>query len=142
MPSNTTYNPIHVADFDKTRLLLAAQGVTANASYGTSTNLDLLLSDDCLLTGLVFFTNSGAYGDYANLQIVDTTGITGAPPGTVLDQVATNWYICPNQYFEVESVYPAKIMAGLTIRLVYTSTSIGVGSTFVAVNYILHKCLI
>jgi hypothetical protein len=142
MPSNTVYNPAHEMDFEKSKLNFNSHGVSGTVNYGDTGSIDYTFTDDCLLTGIVFFSNSSQYGDYANLQIVDTNGITGAPPGTVLLQPATNWYICPNQYFSADVQYPAKIIAGLTIRLVYVSTSVGLGSTFVAINYKLHKCLV
>lgn len=142
MPSHTTYNPSNANDFEKTKLVLAAQGVSAVAPNGQTTNMDLTLTDDCLLTGVVFFTNGNAYGDYVSLQVVDATGVTGAPPGTVLLTTASSWYIYPGQYLQIDTQYPAKVLAGLTLRIVYTNVGIGLGSTQIFINYKLHKCLV
>lgn len=142
MPSSTTYKPLRSGDLDSNKVNANAQGATGNITFGTANvNIDYTLTDDCLITGVIFFSNSANYGDYVNLQIVDTTGIL-APPGTVLLQVATNWYVDPNNTMNVDFQYPAKVISGLTLRVVYTSVGIGLGTTKAFVNYKLHKCLI
>lgn len=142
MASNTKYNPQHVNDFEKSKLSIDAQGVTAAVANGTTSNMDLTLTDDCLLTGVVFFTNASGYGDYVQLQVVDASGAFTGTPGTVLLQPATNWYVSPGSYLSMDADYPAKIYAGLTLRVVYTNVAIGLGSTQIFMNYKLHKCLI
>lgn len=141
MPSNTTYNPVNVAAFEKSKLYFNAQGVSASCTAGTSTNIDYTLVDDCLLTGLEIIVDGAKYGDYANLQVIDPTGITGAPPGTVILQPATNWYVATSYDEQYDLAYPAKIYTGLTLRIVYTSTGI-ITPVFVAINYKLHKILV
>ena len=141
MPSNTTYNPVRTTDFEKTKLNFNGQGVTSTINAGTTTNIDYLLADDCLITGLELIVNNGNYGDFANIQVIDTTGFTGYPAGTVLEQIGTNWYLSPSTDTQFDIAYPAKIIAGLTLRIIYTSTLL-VGTTFVAINYKLHKVLI
>lgn len=136
----STYNPRCENDFDKTKLAFDAQGVSITCAAGVTTDLDYTLADDCLLTGLELIVNSGNYGDSVNFQVVDTTGFTGYPAGTVLDQFATNWNIAPVSDTQFDVIYPAKIIAGLTLRVVYTST--GSSAVFVAINYKLHKCLV
>ena len=140
MPSGTTYHPYRSNELDANKVISAAQGVSTNFIANTSSNLDLTMTDDCLLTGLVFFTVNANNGDFANLQVVDTTGITGYPAGTVLAQFATNWYVNPSQQLAMDIQYPAKIIAGLTLRMVYTNT--GSSPVFSAINYKLHKCLV
>lgn len=141
MPSNTTYNPTHINDFEKTKLNFNGQGVTSSISAGTTTNIDYLLTDDCLITGVELISNNGNYGDYIIMQVVDTTGIAGYPPNTVLEQIGTNWYLPPTADTQFEIVYPAKIITGLTLRIIYKSTAL-LGTTFIAINYKLHKCMI
>jgi hypothetical protein len=141
MPSNTTYNPTNIRDFEKTKLNFDAQGVKGTLTPNTTTTLDYLLTDDCLMTGLEVIVHNGNFGDTANLQAVDTTGITGYPAGTVLQQFATNWNIASDADIQIDMAYPAKIIAGLTLRVVYTSTSL-LTPPFVAINYKLHKILV
>ena len=140
MPSNTLYNPVRTVDFDKTKLTFDGQGVSATITAGATSNLDYILTDDCLITGLELIVNDGNYGDTVSLRLVDTTGFTGYPAGTVLDQFGTNWNIAPVSDTQFDIVYPAKIIAGLTLRVAYTST--GSNDVFLAVNYKLHKVLV
>jgi hypothetical protein len=139
MPSGTTYKPTRVADFEAAKLNYNAQGVSTTITAGTTGNLDYTLSDDCLITGAWMLSDGGQFGDTASFQVVDTAGIL-APAGTVLNTFITNWIIPPNVDEQFEMAYPANVYAGLTLRLVYTST----GSTNVplAVNYKLHKVLV
>lgn len=143
MPSNTIYKPLRAAELDANKVNANAQGATGSLAFGSSNvNINLLLADDCLITGVVFFVNNANFGDFANLQIVDTAGIL-APPGTVLMQVATNWYVCPNELTNIDFQYPAKVYTGLTLRLVYSSAGTpGGGNTNAYINYKLHKCLV
>jgi len=138
MPSNTVYNPINVNDFEKSKLNFDAQTTSGTITAGTTQNVDLALTDDCLMTGAWLIVNGGNYGDTAVLQVVDVSGLF-APPGTVLNSFA-NWSIPPTVSQTFEMVYPAKIYAGLTIRIAYTST--GSSNPFVAINYMLHKVLV
>jgi|ERR1035437_7156285 hypothetical protein len=133
MPSNTTYNPTNIGDFQKAKLLFDSHGILRTIPAGTSANLDYILTDDCLITGLELIINNGNYGDTTCLQIIDDTEM-------VLNQFITNWNVPPiaNSQFDIE--YPAKIIAGLTIRMIYTST--GSSDVFLAINYKLHKILL
>lgn len=140
MPSNTTYNPPNVLSFVKTALQFDAQGVNSTITAGTTSNIDYLLVDDCLLTGLELIVNNGNYGDTVSLQIIDTTGLFTGHAGYVLEQAASNWNVSPTSDTQFDLVYPAKILTGMTIRVAYTST--GSTNPFIAVNYKLHKCMI
>jgi hypothetical protein len=140
MPSGTTYNPPNVLSFVKSALIFNSQGASTTIIAGQISNLDVTLTDDCLLTGLEVVINNGNYGDYINFQVVDPTGFTGHPAGTVLLQPASNWYVAPVYENQYDIVYPAKIVTGLTLRIIYTST--GSSNVFLAINYKLHKCLV
>jgi hypothetical protein len=139
MPTNTTYNPPNINSFIKAALNFNAQGVSTTGTAGAVTNLDYTLSDDCLITGMELIINNGNYGDKASFQIVDGSGAFSGTPGTVLNQFATNWNIPPTADTQFDMAYPAKIYAGLTLRIVYTST--GTSNPFIAINYKLHKVL-
>lgn len=140
MPSGTTYNPPNVTSFVKSALNFDAQGVNTTITAGQTANLDCTLTDDCLLTGIELIVNNGNYGDTANLQVVDVSGAFTGHPGTILMQAATNWNLIPTSNTQFDLTYPAKILAGMTIRAVYTST--GSTNVFLAINYKLHKCLL
>ncbi len=139
-PSGTFFNPIRVDEFEKTKLNFDGQGMSATVTAGSTQNVDLLLSDDVLLTGCWFITNNSNLGDTLTFQVVDTSGAFTGTPGTVLSQFITNWYPNVSTDINFEVPYPAKIPAGLTLRLVYVST--GSTNPFVAANYQLHKVLV
>lgn len=137
---NSTYNPISIQDFDKTKLNFNAQGTTAVCVAGQSTNIDFALNDDMLLTGAWLIANGGNYGDTATMQVIDTAGAFTGVAGTVLNQFMTNWYIPQTASEQFDIQYPAKILAGMTLRVIYKST--GTSSPFVAINYKMHMVLI
>jgi len=137
---NSVFNPTHIDEFDKTKLNFDAKGVTASITAGTSQNIDLTLTDDHLITGAWMIVDGATLGDTVNLQVVDTTGFTGYPAGTVLNQFITNFYLPTSASEQFNITYPAKIIAGLTLRVVYTST--GATNPFFAANFYLHKILV
>lgn len=141
MPSNTLYNPINIFDFNKRNLNFAAVGIAGTAVANTTTNIDYKLSDDVLITGAQVLTKENVFGDSISFQVVDVDGVL-APPGTVLNQFVNNWQLRSDSQEQINlSVnYPAKIYAGLYLRLVYHST--GGVDVPVAINYSLHKVLI
>lgn len=141
MPSNTTYNPGNINDFIKSTLNYSAVGISSLVSFSSVTNIDHRLADDVLLTGAQVLTNCATFGDTINFQVVDVDGIF-APAGTVLNQFVTNWQLKSDsqEQINLNINYPAKIYAGLYLRLVYTS--IGSTDITVAINYSLHKVLI
>jgi hypothetical protein len=143
--TGSTLNIGKTEDLNRQNSLLDCQGVQTTIAVGTTGNLDYELTDDCYLTGIFFQTQNSNFSDTAALQVIDTTGIYSGTPGTVLGQFATNWVVGAsstggNTVF-LEAVYPAKIYAGMTLRIIYTSTGTGSGNVNVGANYLLHKCL-
>lgn len=131
---STEYNPPHVNSFTKTALLFNAQGVNTTVTPETSANLDLVLTADHLITGAEVVISGAVNGDYITLQV-----LAGE---TVVNQYATNWYVASGTYNQQYDVcYPAKLYAGLILRLVYNSIGTEV-PVFVAINYKLHKVLV
>jgi len=122
--------------------LFDAQGVNGNIPANSTANVDFLLSDDVYITGANFQTNGATFGDTANLQVIDTNGIFSGVAGTVLNQFVTNWVVGTDisgaNTLLLEVPYPAKLLATMTLRLVYTNT--GSNPTKVGINYLLHKC--
>lgn len=141
MASNTTFKPAKVSDFEASKLNFNGQGLIGTAIAGQSTPLDFQITDDCLLTGAILLSKNSVFGDHINLQIVDVDGLL-APAGTVLNQFVTSWYLADDiqKQLDMQVAYPAKIYAGLYIRVVYIST--GNNDVDLAINYTLHKVLI
>lgn len=136
MPTNTTYNPVHTDQFEKSKLNKDAKGVLGVAVAGASTQLDLTLTDDVLISGgHGFLAKGAAWGDKVDFQVVHPIA------GLVL-QFLTGWYVNPDQTQQAipSSSYPAKLPAGLILRVVYHS--VGGTDVDIAVNYNLEKVLV
>lgn len=140
MPSNTTFNPSSVNSFDKSKLNFDAQGVSAIVTAGSTQNIDFQLTDDCLMTGAWVLISGGTWGDSICFQVIDTTGAFSGTPGTVLNQFITNWYVSDQVDTQFDMVYPAKIYATLTLRVIYKS--VGSSNPNFIVNYKLHKVMV
>lgn len=135
MPTNTKYDPKNVAEYEKQNLLKNAKGFKATVAAGQTANLDFTLTEDLLLSqGSCLFVKDSAWGDYVSFQV-----LMGS---TVVNQFVENWYINPGSIQQVvpDSNYPAKILAGLTLRLIYVST--GQTDVQVAINYNFEKVLV
>jgi hypothetical protein len=136
MPSNTGYDPANIKEFEKSKLNKDAKGIQVIIPAGTNRNIDLLLTDDVLMAGGTIFLAKGAVaGDKVDFQIVH-------PVYGVVNQFITDWYLNPDSTSQEipNANYPAKLFAGLTMRVVYHS----VGSTdvWVAINYNKEKVLV
>jgi hypothetical protein len=140
MPINTTYNPLNLNDFEKTKINKNAQGVSIIIPAGTDVSIDLLLTDDTLVTGADCLVKGAIAGDTVDFQIYGPNPLTGI--SGVLNQFVTKWFINPDstQQSTPHSNYPAKIPAGLTLRIIYHST--GTTDVWFAANYNLEKVLI
>ena len=74
-----------------------------------------------------------------HFEIVDVDNKFGYGAGTVLDRFGDSWYLVNSQECQGDIMvpYPAKIAAGLYIRIVYHS--IGASPVNVHANFYLHK---
>lgn len=148
---NSTYAPKRFEDLNADGCMLNEQGVQDTVTAGQTTFIDLTLTDDHLLTGLQISANGTSFGDTINLQVVDKGSMlqnlygsaitTMYPNYPVLRQFGTNIALCSDQQFKIEKekMYPAKVIGGLTLRVIYHS--IGSTNVNVAVNYELHKVM-
>lgn len=134
MPINTKYDPQHSKDFQKGLLNKDAKGQSGTVIAGSTTSFDMPLQDDMLITGGVLLSKNANQGDKVHFQIVHSTY-------GVIAQYVTDWFINPEVVEQrTPSIeYPAKLQAGLILRLVYVST--GQNDVWVAINYDREKVL-
>lgn len=115
------------------------KGVSGLATASTVTNIDLKITEERFINGCEVILKDQAFGDSCNFEIVDVDNIIGYGAGVVLDRFAESWFFSGDVQDQGQFIldYPAKIIAGLYIRIAYTST----GGTNVQVrcNYFLHK---
>ena len=70
--------------------------------------------------GVEYYSANSKIGDTVTFQVVDKDGIL-YPAGTVVEEFATGLYVIPDQR-DAFILYKAKLVPGLYIRVVYTST--------------------
>jgi hypothetical protein len=135
MPINTVFDPKNLNEFEKAKINKYGKGISATITAGTNQNIDFVLSDDFLMTGGSCIVIGAEKGDYVDFQVIH-------PVYGVVNQFITEWYINPNQSQQEipRSFYPAKLFAGLTLRVIYHS--IGVANVWIAVNYDMEKILV
>jgi hypothetical protein len=73
------------------------------------------------MNGIEFFTKDSEVGDKMSFRIVDVNNILGYGAGAVLDEFGKDWFVAPNTLNKIV-LYKANLIAGLFIRIVYTST--------------------
>ena len=127
----------HSSDGFRARFKGALAG-TANKN--NITDIDYLVSEERYITGVRLIACDAVIGDSVDFQIVDKDNILGYGAGVVLDTFGESWWIDPTTPTQPDVVvsYPAKILAGLYIRVKYTS--IGTADDVdVRANLYLHK---
>ncbi len=135
MPSGTLFNPQNISQFEKSKLNKNAKGVAMTVNMYTTTNIDLAVTDDSLIATGSLLVKNGTKGDYVEFFVM-----SGETP---LIQFISTWYINPDATDQSvpRSTYPAKIIAGLTLRAIYHSTSAAL-APWVAINYDIDKVLV
>lgn len=141
MPSATKYAPISIVEYGAKDLNAALRGTKFVATAGTDTSNDLLISDDSLIDGAIVHVIGAVLGDKLKCQVIDKDNVLGAGANYVAGQYVTDWYINPEktEQLDYQCQYPAKIYAGLYLRVIYTS--VGGANVDVICNYKLHKVL-
>jgi hypothetical protein len=71
--------------------------------------------------GRLIVPNKGP-SDKVSFQVIDKDNVMGFGNNVVLDQFITDFYIPQTGDLTVNLAYPARILAGLYLRLIYTST--------------------
>ena len=130
-----------VLDMDADKVRFRGKGTSGTAAAGATTSIDLHLTEERLLEGGQIILQGHVLGDHIAFEVVDVDNILGYGAGVVLDQYATNWYVDPstNGQYVIRLEYVAFLLAGLYLRLKYTST--GAAAVSVYVNYFTHKPL-
>jgi hypothetical protein len=139
---NSKYNPLQNSDMTKQNLNFDGYGKHAlNLTAGQTHNIDYKLLDDKLLTGASVLVKNANFGDKFHLQVVDVDNILGYGAGAVLLQTITDWGVAEDKQDQgsLEVGYPAKVITGLYLRMIYVST--GQVNPSVIINYHLHKVL-
>jgi len=137
---NSTFIAKKLEDFTRDCVLFDGIGVQKLLTAGQANqNIDLAMTDDVFVTGGKLRVKNANFGDTVCLQVVDVNNVLGFGANLVLAQFITNWGLVDDQeqQFDEDSPYPAKVPAGLYLRLVYTST--GTVAPNVIMNWDLHK---
>lgn len=140
MAQNTNYAPTQTTQLASDQVVFAGKGVygevnVVDIAIDNTTNIDLVLVDDMLLTGGVLMVKGGHFEDKVCMQVVH-------PVAGVVNEFVTDYRIAEDsiKQFELNSAYPAKIPAGLTLRVKYIPFAVA-GLRDIAANYYLHKIL-
>ena len=134
MPSNTSYDPPNTNYFDKTKLHKDARGVTDTVTAGATKDIDITISDDILVLDSVLMFDGAAKGDKWTMQVIH-------PVAGVVFQPVTDWYVDWTSVVQriPRANFPAKVFAGLKLRVKYTS--VGANDVWVCVNLDADKVL-
>ena len=140
--NNSQYSPTSRESYSSKDLNTDFKGAKFTVTANGNTNCDFKVLDDSILDGLVLDVVDSALGDKITFQVIDKDNVLGYGENVVLKQFATDIYVAPGIVRQVDyaSSYPAKIYAGLYLRMIYTSTSLTLSPT-ILIRYKLHKIL-
>lgn len=140
--TGSTYNCDTWAEVQQSATTPMSLGSAGPAASNTDTNFDLQVADDMFLRTLELITQNATMGDRVTVQVIDTNGVTGAPPGTVVAQPVLNWNVIPGTNdINYESVTPRKILGTMTIRAIYHNSSLILNTVNIGINYNFLKIL-
>lgn len=105
-------------------------------SANTTKDIDYLVSAERWINGGRLIVDNIGSDDKLTFQVVDKDNIFGYGAGVVLDEFIKDFYIPSTGTLEVALAYPARIYAGLYLRLKYSSTASG--GCIVKCNLYLH----
>lgn len=96
------------------------------------TNLDVTPSatEVRYVDGGVIVCKDSNPGDYCTFQVVH-------PQAGVVEEYISKWFVLPGSGYTEVTVYPARIPAGMILRVVYNN--VGQTNAQVGINYRLHK---
>lgn len=124
---------------DATGFRARFQGFNGTATAGQTTDVDFLIEEERYINGGTLFLYGHSVEDSFSYQVVDIDNVIGYGAGVVLDEFIKDWSVdseMANQgTYEVQ--YPARIYAGLYVRIKYVST--GLSDIKIKLNLLLHK---
>lgn len=85
-------------------------------------NIDYLVADERYINGGKLIVKDMGADDKVTFQVFDKDNVLGFG-AIVLDQFITDFYLPQGDPLEVALAYPARIIPGLYLRLVYTNTN-------------------
>lgn len=91
-------------------------------STGVITDIDFKLTEERWINGGQAIIDNIGNDDTITFQVIDKDNIFGLGANTVLDEFITDFYMPTKGDLDISLDYPAKIIAGLYLRLKYTST--------------------
>jgi hypothetical protein len=100
-------------------------------------SIDYKITEERYINGGKLIVKNMGDDDKITFQVVDKDNILGFGAGVVLDEFIKDFYLPLNESLNVQLDYPAKIMAGLYLRLIYTNTNTTETAT-VKCNLYLH----
>jgi len=140
---NSTYVPGKWSEIDSGKVAPFVFGITQTVPASQTTNINYILTDDVIIRGIEFLAKGSNFGDTISLKIIDTNGVTGVSPGTIIAVIVSNYILSSDlqKFLSYESVVPKKILATMTIQISYTSTGI-LTPINTAINFLLLKTLV
>lgn len=133
---NSTYNADTWNQVQASATRANALGIRKSCPANTQTNIDYLLTDDVFLRAIEMLAQGVTFGDTIDLQVLD------AELNILLTPVS-GWALAASAMQTVvkyESIVPQKLLAGMTLRVIYNSTGLLLPAN-VAVNYVVPKIL-
>lgn len=139
--NHSTYSPLYWEEFRSDMVSAKGYSLTGTATQESSTSFDFQIPDDMFIRTIGFLFKNADFGDYVKVQVIDLDGII-SPPGTVLKTQIDAWYITDTGAapLKFSPLCPNKILQGLYLRFIYTSTS--ASDVTVAINMETIICLV
>jgi hypothetical protein len=103
----------------------------------TTKDIDYKITQERYINGGKLMVNNIGPDDKITFQVVDKDNVLGYGAGVVLDEFIKDFYLPQNESLHVQLDYPAKIYAGLYLRLKYTNTNLA-DSITIKCNLYLH----
>jgi len=100
------------------------------------TDIEYKLTAERFINGGRLLVDNIGPEDQITFQVVDKDNVLGLGVGVVLDEFISNYFVPTTGNLEVRLDYPARVPAGLYLRLKYKNT--GSNSTKVKCNLYLH----
>lgn len=136
------YAPIRASDYGSKDLNADFRGEQFSVTKGTNVNCDHKILDDSLIDGGEIIATNVVQGDKISCQVIDIDNIFGMGANFILGQFVTDWFLVPGSISKWNFTinYPAKVFAGLYLRIIYKSTGVD-SDVWLAVNYKTHRIL-